>query len=228
MTARMQDWVRLPTDWIQNRGLAEFRWAGGFGSDNAAALMTLVALAHRADQQHGVSMVTYDTLTCATQLSRAKVSAGLSVLEDHRVIARGVEGRSTYALNGFDLTRGWAKLPARLLYQSDSITAFRDFKLRRPAELNALKLYLLFVAGRGRDTNMANISYDKIAEQTGVERNRIKQALTILAVAGLVHVERIPSAENEYAVANGYRIAHLDPYVHMGTRGRTLEAEDFV
>ena len=44
--------------------------------------MTLVAVAHCADQETGRARLTYDELTERTTLSRAKVSHGLTVLED--------------------------------------------------------------------------------------------------------------------------------------------------
>jgi hypothetical protein len=44
------DWVRLPTNWIvEERGLLNFRWQKDKGGNNVAALMTLIVLAHHAD-----------------------------------------------------------------------------------------------------------------------------------------------------------------------------------
>jgi hypothetical protein len=225
MTSRMQEWVRLPTRWIQDGGLKAFRWEPGIGANNISALMCLIAIAHRADET-GTATITYDTLTAATQLSRAKVAAGLDVLEEYELIERWSGGRSRYVLSDFDLTRDWAKLPARKLYSGDVIAAFSDFKLRSIAELNALKLYLLFVTRRGNDTNLANISYDKITAYSGVDRPRIKQALTMLAATNLAHIERIASTVSAAGVSNAYRLAHLDPYAHMGTLGRNMDANE--
>lgn len=221
--ARMLDWVRLPTQWIQDGGLKELRWDAGEGSDRVAALMVLIALAHRAEANSGEGHATYDGLMQATGLSRAKIAKGLDVLSARNLVTRGAQGRSSFALVDYDLARGWAKLPARPLYSGGRIAAFADFHLRKAAELNALKLYLLFVARRGNDTNLAQISYDKITEYTGLDRNRIKQALTLLAIANLVHVERVPSDVNDFAVSNAYRITHIDSYAHMGTRGRASD-----
>jgi hypothetical protein len=74
---------------------------------------------------------------------------------------------------------------------------------------------------------MANISFDKIEEYTSIERQSIKPATSLLAALSLVYVEHIPSLRNEYGIANAYRLAGLDPYAHMGTRGRGMEAVDF-
>lgn len=225
--ARMLDWVRLPTQWVQDGGLKELRWDAGQGADNVAALMVLIALAHRAEANSGEGYATYDDLMRATGLSRAKIAKGLDVLTTRNLVSRGARGRSSFDLVDYDLSRGWAKLPARPLYCGERIMAFADFHLRKAAELNALKLYLLFIARRDNGTNLAQISYDKISAYTGLDRNRIKQALTLLAIGNLVHVERVPSDANHFAVSNAYRITHIDSYAHMGTRGRASDAAVF-
>lgn len=217
----MKDWVRLPSEWIEGGGLREFRWADA-GANNTAALMTLIAIAHHADDRHGVAKLTYDDFNTLISLSRAKISSGLGLLEERGII-EDLGRRSTYRIAAYNPAGGWAKLPAKALYSGDRIAAFDEFKLRNIAELNALKLYLLFAARRGRDTNMANISFDKIQEYSGVERARIKAALTVLAITNMAHVERVPSETNVIGVANAYRLVGIDPYNHMGTKGRGLD-----
>jgi len=226
----LRDWVRLPSAWIEEGGLQRLKWTGGeynSGADCAAALMVLAVIAHVANEQTGVASVTYDHLCGSTGLSRAKVSAGLSILEDLAVIIRSPEGRSSYQLTRFGLNEGWCKLPAKRLYSGGRITAFHDFTLREAAELNALKLYYLFATRRGEDTNMANISYDRIEDYVGLDRRRIKTAISVLAAQGLVHVEHVPSLRGDYGISNAYRLAFIQTRNHLGTRGRGLDAADF-
>jgi DNA-binding transcriptional ArsR family regulator len=220
----MQDWVRLPSKWIEDGGLKGLEWtnARGNGSDNIAALMVLAAIAHKADQD-GSAKCTYDQLSLATGLSRAKVSAGLSVLAALGVIEREPAGRSTFLLANYKTGGGWSKLPARRMYSSGRIIAFEHFHLRTMTELHALKLYYLFARRRSSETNMAHLSYDKIEDYSGIERGRIRRAISFLAAIGLVHVEHLPSRLNERGTSNAYRLAFLDPYVHLGTRGRDPE-----
>jgi hypothetical protein len=149
------------------------------------------------------------------------LSNGLDVLERIEVVKRTPEGRSSYMLTNYDRRIGWAKLPAKSMYSVGSIVAFQDFRLRRATELDALKLFFLFVARRGGDTNMANIGYDKIRDYTGIERGKIKPGISFLASLSLVYVEHVPSKTNAHGVASAYRIAGVDPYSHMGTRGRS-------
>jgi hypothetical protein len=222
----IRQWVPLPTQWINDGGLAALQWKhGGEGANHIAALMALTIIAHTADSDSGLARVTYDHFCATTLLSRAKISKGLDVLERIEVIEREPDdARSTYRLTKFDLNAGWAKFPARSMYSAGVIGAFADFQLRQVAELDALKLFFLMVARRNRSTNIANIGYDKIVQYTEINRRRIKTAISFLAAHSLVHVERIPSMVTADGVSNAYRVVGIDPYAHMGTRGRAMDA----
>ena len=218
------DWVRLPTGWIRGGGLCELRWGrGGQGSNITAGLMALAATAHRAEQQSGIAHATYDQLCSATSLSRSKLSSGLDVLCDFNILQRA-DARSTYQLVGFDPQLGWGKIPARSMYRSNRIVAFNDFSLRKIPELDALKLFLLFIAFRSRESNRAHISYEKIQQYTGIEGSRIKTGCSLLVTQSLIQVEYVPKPGNEPGGANAYRIVGIDPYNHLGTRGRPVAA----
>ncbi len=222
----MKQWVRLPTKWIRSGGLWDFHWDANRGSDNIASLMALLAIAHHADDQSGVAKLTYDDLEICTNLSRAKVSGGLSVLEENEIIDREPHGRSTYRLVDYGKAP-WGKLPARRLYQHGRIAALSDFHLRKPVELNALKLFFLVVERRNNDTNLANISYEKIHEYSGIQEYHIKSAISFLAANGLLYVEHVPSSVSKYGISNAYRLPYIDPYSHMGTIGRGLDSADY-
>lgn len=217
---RLRHWVKLPNRWIERGELQGFRWATGEGSNNLAALMSLMVICHHADADTGITQMTYDELCRLTMISRSKLSSGLSILEDHALIERNILGRGSYRLSDYNPNAGWAKFPASGLYMNGLVTAFSDFKLRLRAELDAIKLYYLFASRRDRNSNMAIISYDKITEYSGVMRNNIKRALSLLAANGLIHVEHTKSTLSDDRVANAYRLAHLEPYRHMGTTGR--------
>jgi hypothetical protein len=112
-----------------------------------------------------------DYFCALTGLSRAKVSKGLDALENTKVIEREPDdARSIYKLAYYNVSAGWAKLPLKSMYSSGTIAAFMDFRLRRVAELDALKLFLLIVARRNRTTNITNIGHEKIEEYTNIRR----------------------------------------------------------
>jgi hypothetical protein len=102
------------------------------------------------------------------------------------------------------------------MYSGGRIRAFDDFRLRRVVELDAMKLFLLFVQRRDRKSNLAIISYDKIEDYTGITRPRIKSALSFLSAFPLVYVEPQPSVQSEFGVSNAYRIVGIEPRVPSG------------
>lgn len=226
---KIGEFVRIPSGWINDYGLTALTWQhGGGGADSIAALMALTVIAHAADEDSGVARVTYDQICDLTGLSRAKLSNGLDVLNRIKVVEPGPqEARSTYKLTNYSRSGGWAKLPAKSMYSARGIEAFADFRLRRVAELDALKLFFLFVARRDNKTNFANIGYGKIEEYTNIKRVRIKTAISFLASLSLVHVEHVRSETNEYGISNAYRVVGLSPYNHMGTTGRSMIEIDF-
>ena len=217
------DWVFLPTDWVREERLTAFKWRhSGSGANMTAALMALTAIAHHVTDRTGLVRLTYDAMCHATCLSRAKLAKGLAVLEAENLIIREPQGRSTFQLVDYHRDYGWAKLPAKSMYRAGEISAFRDFTLRNPVELDALKLFLLLIAMRDSATNFAKIGYPKISQYTGIEKNRIKGAITYLGGLSLIHVEWLPSSKSSLGVASAYRIVGIEPRSHMGTVGRSL------
>jgi hypothetical protein len=227
MTNNLPPWVKLPSQWIEEGGLDAFRWAQAKGADNLAALMGLTVISHNVDPNSAIARLTYDELCDRTTLSRAKLSAGLNILSECKLIEREPLGRSSYRLANYNPAKGWAQFPAKGLYRGDTVEAFTSFKLRNPAEFDALKLYFLFASRRDRKTNMAKISYEKIEAYSGIDRNKIRRALSVLAANALVHIEMVPSKVSENGVAYAYRLAHLNTRRHMGTWGRGADEYDF-
>lgn len=225
----ISSWMRLPSEWIRSGKLTKLSWEySGKGSDNIAALMALTAIAHAADEETGVARITYDRLCEVTGLSRAKVSKGLVVLQNIEVIkSGGRNARSTYELSDYDPVGGWAKFPVKSMYAGGRISAFDEFRLRKVVELDALKLFFLFVAYRDNRTNVANIGYEKINQYSGVKKERIKSAISFLASLSLVYVEQVPSLINAYGLSNAYRIVGIDSFNHRGTRSRNMDAVGF-
>lgn len=220
----MKQWVKLPTGWINEGGLQQFLWKKEIGANNVAALMSLMVLGHHANEA-GIVTLTYDELCRATHLSRTKVAAGLNVLEGANIITRKGLERSHYAITEY-ASKPWGKIPMKGLYVHGGVAAFGEFHLRQRTELDALKLYFLTVARRDINTNIANMSYETISKYSGIDRGGIKSAASFLAALGLIHVEHVPSKRSEYGMSNGYRLTHLEPYAHMGTKGRGMDAID--
>ena len=229
----MKEWARMPSYWIRDEDqlpLAKLKWSGPDKTDQIAGLMLYVVLTHHANtevtkdlSEPGLCALTYTQLSDITGLSRKKVAGGLRVLRGLNLISEISTGRNNvYQIENYGSHAGWAKLPARGLYSRDQQTlhAFHKFKLRSKNELNALKIYLLIIAQRTNTTNYAVISYDRISTYTGIARNEIRAAISLLVNLGLVHVDVGSSNLNNYSVMNLYRPSYLEAYKHRGTTAK--------
>ncbi len=223
---KLPPWTKLPTAWIDEGGLRHFRWSADEGSNCEAALMAFTVILNHMERDTGITRLTYDDLTDMANLSRAKLAAGLDFLEAQKLVDRAPLGRSTYKVANHNVQSGWAKFPAKGLYSSGRVAAFTDFRLRRRAELDALKLYFLLAARRNNKTNAAHIGYDKLHRYSAVPNDRIRTALSLLINNGLIHTDRHISTINEKGFSNSYRLTHLSPRQHPGTTGRGLDPAD--
>lgn len=229
----MKEWSRMPSYWLrdpQKFPLSAMKWAGGNKANQIAALMIYIVLVHAASDKPsagnlkiGVSKLTYTEIGNITGLSRAKISGGLKILLDlGAILSVGLGRNNAYEIVSFENKGGWAKLPAKGLYSKDfsKIQAFHQFHLRSKNELNAMKVYLIITALRNDATNYAQVGYVKISEYTGIHRNEIKSAISLLINLGLIQVDSAKSGINEYATVNMYRLCHLEAYKHKGTSGK--------
>lgn len=233
VSARLDHWRQLPTGWIQGGELKNLRW-GQHGADAIAALMVMLVMVHRrplfSDGTNGDAFsVTYDDLGRALNISRSKISKGISLLVQLGWVQRG-DGRSLYRFTS--PSTPWGKVPVRALYDSHrAITAFDAWRLRSPLELDALKLYFLLIAFRDAQKNYAMMRYHVMCDYTGVQMGKIKGALNFLVVSNLIYVER--EAKDPFDrtnPANLYRLKGVDPYRHAGTSvpsGADWDEEDF-
>jgi len=215
----LMEWVRIPTEWIQKGRLKEFKWGNGEGSKNESSLITLLVMLHHIDVTNGFVRITYDKLSEKTNLSRTIISESIDILSKKDLITKNPHGRSTYLINNFDPKNGWAKLPARKMYYKNYVKGFGEFSKRKKIELDAIKLYFLFVAGRNNSSNICWISYDKIEEKSGVMKCNIKSAISLLCSLSLITVEQAYSEDSKH-IKQGYRIVGINNFKHMGTRGR--------
>jgi DNA-binding transcriptional ArsR family regulator len=220
----MKEWVKMPSKQFmdtQLTPLTKMRWkASGGNADMIAALMIYIALVHHANESDsrthgpvGSVKITYDVLCQVIGISRNKLSGGLKVLQVFDLVSREGEGKNVlYRITGYTSPSGWAKLPAKGLYDDSrsQIKVFKDFKLRNKAELNALKIYLVLLSFRNNKTLMTLMSYEKIAEYAGVQRSDIRTALSFLVVNHFITINTDLTHKDDYSRSNQYRIRHLE------------------
>lgn len=242
----MRDWVKMPSTWLRQGDpfpLSKMKWQGANKSDNTAALMVYIAMLHHTNDEHvrdlpdiGFCKITYTALSEITNLSRKKVSAGINMLCEMEVISKEKVGSSNiYEIENYPAPKkgGWAMLPARALYSYNytQITAFKDFKLRSKVELNALKIYLIIAVFRDNNLNTTKIGYDKLSGYSGVRKNDIKSALSMLIASSLIKIDSFESYEtdeiSEHSNPNIYRLCHVEGNKHRGNQSVDKFADDY-
>lgn len=227
-------WARMPTDWIHKDGLREFKWSSkaksGSNAHKIAALQLYVAIAmtgdHLAlpDKEDSVTIryasdATYNKLQLMTGLSRASVAGGLALLNEQGIIETVKEGRKNYYIPAeYNGKSGWCKVPfRRVVNELGQIVPFQAFKLRRKAELHALKLYLYLCYARPNQSGSTQASYEKINKATAIPEKAIPAAYTVLAGCGLLsHIDKaVEDEESNKNAANAYYlIGYRDLHQH--------------
>jgi len=221
----MEKWVKMPTGRIGDQGnpfLKKFIWQKQNKADQVAMLIIYLVLLHHSE--NGVSSISYMGLQGITGLSRAKISAGIKLLVENDMIEKDKSSqKNSYKIKSYDDVP-WGKTPARGLYgkEDKTVNLLNKFTLRNKNELNALKLYYLVIAMRDSQSNCANMSYETITKYTGIIRNNIKSAISLLINLGLIQLESAWNQKSDYGVANQYRLTHVDTGKHRGTVGKNL------
>jgi hypothetical protein len=145
-----------------------------------------------------------------TGLSRAMVRAGTLRLCEANLITVGHEGqgrKNRYFV--VDYSEGaWGKIPYRQVAggrAGKELQLLHELSCKSWTDLDALKLYLLLIAHRDKTTGCAMIGYSKIEESSGIWREKIRQAISLLIAHHLVRVEQ-EKTPGQYNTPNSYRI----------------------
>lgn len=193
-----------------------------------AALIVLLALAvaanlakkglEKKERMHTNNLVfaTYTELENLTGLSRVLISRALRLLEDLQAISTLKVGNAcAYALQGIEKDGDWCSVPQeRLMDGTDYLKKLKGIRetIRRPASFFAMKLYILLMVFRDRRANVTRISYEVIAQYTGLRREDISlgwQTLAALQLAYLADDQEVPRRVGD-GTYNRYRILGLN------------------
>lgn len=216
--------ARLPNQWIYDEGLREFSASPTRRGASGAALKVLIALLLKAENKssaaagptQGSVSLTYEELEELTDLSRASISRGIKMLKSRQLITVVQEGRgrrNRYFITGYGAADTYGRMSVVRLYGGPNTTRVRvlhELSTRNEADVNALKLYLLFCGVYDRQRAGALISYKNIAQLTGVGEGKIRRALSVLYEHDLVKVTTpdTPAVEGQNP-PNLYRILGL-------------------
>ena len=193
--------VKTPTNWIRyDDFLRQFsvRDLGG----SIAALKIYMVISLNANYKPtpdlkiaGSAQLSYTDFENLLQISRATVAKGIAKLKKIGLIDVDYSTRpAIYSLPHYlDDSQGWGKLPKRYLFGTErhgTVEKIAAFSMRHRAHLNALRIYLLLISFSRGTPLSANLSYDKITEYTGMSREHIHPALSVLFDMQLVSVKR--------------------------------------
>lgn len=170
------------------------------GSSSMAALMVLMALAIRLNKsltgrefkpgeaRPTTVAATYDELQRMTGFARGSISSGIALLVDLGAIRRVKVGRANqYEVVGLGENGQWCQLPQTSLLSADGTLSIKALPRKR-VTLHALKIYMVLLALRNQKLNSTSISYTAITKWTGVRREDIGPAITVLVCYHLVAV----------------------------------------
>lgn len=206
-------------------GLSHLRWRQHKGSATAA-IMVLFALTIKSnlDQKTGgirtgnQVIATYEDLMALTNLSRGPIANGLKLLRELGSITTTKNGNGCiYSLLGIDTPGSYCELPQGHLL--DGQTVMRRLKglhtaIKNRSSLDAMKLYMLLLALRNRDWNIARASYSTIREYTGMRKEEISVAVQLLQGAQLIRL----ALEEEVPLKGGQH--RHNRYVITGLSGK--------
>lgn len=223
-------WAKMPTDWVRfDDGLTSFR--SDELATSVAALKIYLMLCLQANRtptpllkEAGMVHVSYADIMEWANLSRAVVAGGIDKLRSEALIEyEEVRGKNLYRVASYDVHKGWAKVPTALV----SSGVIKRISARSKVGLNALKLYVLFLAQRNSVSSYASIGYDKIMSYTNIRRNDILPAVSVLTEARLVTCDRELRGDGEFSHSQ-YFLHHLGhrPQTRVRTQQQTLADMD--
>ncbi len=222
-------WARIPVDGTvlgenpdKSHGLRGISWRS-HKSTGAAGLIVLLALSILLNQSQknrpaantNLVLASYTNLEEMTGLSRLLISRSLRLLEELQVINTVRIGNAcAYELLGVERNGGWCSAPQEYLLSGTTylqkLQGIRE-SLRRRSSLYAMKLYILLLVFRDQRSNVTRISYEKIAEYTGMRREDISVAWQIIAALQLGYLaddNEVPLKVGERS-HNRYRVRGL-------------------
>ncbi len=179
--------------------MAQLQWRQCKGGGTAALLIlfALAVISNRRQRHDGLRenesvMATYENIQDLVPISRALLVKGLLHLQNLGAITVARVGRNNlYTLTGIEANGKWCKLPQQHLFNKHSYLQRLKFfveQIKRPSSLHAIKLYMLLLAFRANDDNIARMNYEHIGQYTGMRREDISTAIQALVAAQLVRL----------------------------------------
>jgi hypothetical protein len=193
---RLRPWSKIPAWWAYENQLDLFR-SGKYAGESIATLRVMLCLASLTRTHNSEEVeISIHELAKAAALSLPTTRAGIKLAHNLGFIMFRRGGgllKSRFRLlppkNTQIAREAFFKLPGRELAKGVLSLPKRGNK-----GLAALKIYLLLLATRPNNGREAVIGYDKMWLRTGVQMSAIRDALSLLALAGLIVVNKTAAA----------------------------------
>ncbi|MGF7001264.1 hypothetical protein [Paraburkholderia sp. GAS32] len=227
-------WARFPSAWVRFPKpcpLNILSWRE-HRTQGTAALVLLVALAiklnlsHRKvplEQQTESVAVTYDELQTMTGFARATISKALMLLQSMGAIKIHKVGRaSVYELTEVSVNGRYCQVPQAFLLDGKEAELRRLIRLPTHTRtcLNAMKLYMLFLAYRNHRFDTTAIGYESIMAHTGMRRADIPEAFSLLVAHELVRASDADDSR-DHDKSKRYRVLGLGQIISSKNTERT-------
>ncbi len=215
-------WSKFPSAWLRAKDkhpLEELKWSE-HRTQGTASLVLLIALSIRLNLSHkSVPVaerkpkvaVTYKEFEDLTGFARATISKALMLLEGMGAITTERVGRRVlYGLPQTAVPGEFCQLPQQYLLDGKEaeLRRLKNLPTNRRACLNAMKLYVLFLAHRNVRWNTTAIGYEAIMKQTGMRREDIPEAFSLLVAHELARATDADD-DREQDKSKRYRILGL-------------------
>ncbi|HGP1218874.1 MarR family transcriptional regulator [Pseudomonas aeruginosa] len=211
-TKKKSEWAKLPLRWIHKGGLQTFtdmklkktrvpegqEWTEALLHDREArntciaALRLYLVLCCRADYKSGEAAVTYPELMKLAQMSRPIVARSITRLVTAGLIRKKEQTRkegSVIIIERWNDDYAWGKIPKLKLYdgnEAGQMLLLAQFNFSK-SSFHAIKVYMALMAFRDRSAEgIAVVSYDKIAQVTGIARCYVAEAINRLYAMDLI------------------------------------------
>jgi hypothetical protein len=212
----------MPSNWITRaNGLRAFQ--PNEAGASVSALKILLAIVSEIRQEGPDdgprAYVTYTQLQEITGLSRGMIRPGLEKLRGLVKLEHGDGRENAYSIIGYPPpgAGGWAMVPTARLRK---LGVLKKLSTRSTLDLAALKLYLVLTAFRDARSGEASISYEKIGDYTGLDRNDVSRAMSRLIDLDLVRIHSgRESSDGERFGYNRYVILGLGGPGHKASAG---------
>lgn len=203
------NWAKMPCTWQTDANFHEkLRYSASSNllvnrsppGEAIAALKLYVALCLKANFKTGNYLPdtgcvqrSISQLCELVGLSRPMVIKGLRKLRDWQIVEVKGGRPAIYHITDYETAKYWTKLPRAHLFNDDKekcIKRLSAMSNRSKTTLHSLQMYLYLAAIRDKKSDLAKVTYDRLAKVLCIARNDVSKAISTLVGFELISVRQ--------------------------------------